>query len=86
MLKIRMSRLGRKGRPFYRMVVSDSRNTPRSSNVDIVGHYNPLTEPAELTVDLDKVDGWLAKGAQPSGRAHALIKEARKSQGAQAEA
>lgn len=78
MLAIRLKRIGRKHRPFYRLVVSDSRNRPGGQNVDEVGHYDPLPDPSEVKVDLPKVEYWLARGAKPSAQVARLIEISRK--------
>lgn len=78
LLAIRLKRIGRKHRPYYRLVVSDSRNRPGGKNVDEVGHYDPLPDPSELKVDLQRVDYWLARGARPSAQVARLIDITRK--------
>lgn len=79
MLAIRLKRMGRKHSPYYRLVVSDSRNRPGGRNVDEVGFYNPLPNPSELKVNLERVDYWLARGARPSAQVSKLIDITRKS-------
>ena len=76
MVVIRLRRAGSKKRPFFRVVVTDSRAARDSSFVEILGHYNPRTEPIELNVDADKAKEWLAKGAQPSDTVVRLFKQA----------
>lgn len=77
-VKIRLRRTGRKKQPSYRLVVADS-NSPRDGQyLDAVGTYNPLTKPADLRIDLDKVDRWLADGAGMTDTAASLIKKARR--------
>jgi len=66
LLKIRLSRIGKKKQPFYRVVVADSRKPRDGAYVEIIGHYNPRTEPTTFEIDQDKVRDWLAKGAQPT--------------------
>ncbi|HLF71196.1 MAG TPA: 30S ribosomal protein S16 [Dehalococcoidia bacterium] len=66
MLKIRLSRIGKKKQPFYRVVVADARKPRDGAYVEIIGHYNPRTEPTTFDIDADKVRDWLAKGAQPT--------------------
>ncbi len=66
MLRIRLRRMGSKNRPFYRIVVADARAPRNGEYVDMVGIYDPLTEPFTLRVDADKVREWLRKGAQPT--------------------
>jgi small subunit ribosomal protein S16 len=78
MLKIRLRRMGSRHRPFYRLVVSDSRQVPTASAIDEIGYYDPRRQPAVLNIDLAKADTWLAKGVQPSDTAGKLIQQARK--------
>ena len=66
MLVIRLRRAGSKKRPFYRVVVTDSRAARDSSFVEVLGHYNPRTKPETLKLDRDRVEHWLKLGAQPS--------------------
>jgi small subunit ribosomal protein S16 len=73
MLAIRLRRAGSKKRPFFRVVVADSRAARDSSFVEILGHYNPRSKPAVVDVDGDRVKYWLGKGAQPSDSVRTLI-------------
>jgi small subunit ribosomal protein S16 len=73
LLKIRLARTGKKKQPSYRVVVADARSPRDGRYVEIVGHYNPRTEPTTFEVDAEKVSGWLAKGAQPSERVAKLL-------------
>jgi small subunit ribosomal protein S16 len=73
MVVIRLRRAGSKKRPFFRIVVTDSRSARDSSFVEILGHYNPRTRPAVVKVDKARVDYWIAKGAQPSDSVRTLI-------------
>ena len=66
MLKIRLSRGGKKKQPAYRVVVADARAPRDGAYVEIVGHYNPRTEPTTFEIDADRVRDWLSKGAQPT--------------------
>jgi small subunit ribosomal protein S16 len=77
MVVIRLRRAGSKKRPFFRVVVTDSRTARDSSFVEIVGHYNPRTRPAVVQVDMERVSYWLGKGAQPSDSVRTLIKRHR---------
>lgn len=77
-VKIRLARYGAKKRPYYRIVVADSRTTRDGRAIEQVGTYNPLTEPATVKLDLEKVDQWLANGAQPTDTVARLIDNARK--------
>lgn len=74
MVVIRLTRAGAKNRPFFRMVAADSRRQRDGRFLEILGHYNPLTQPFELVIHKDKVEAWLAKGAQPSEQAASLLK------------
>jgi len=73
LLKIRLSRVGKKKQPAYRVVVADARAPRDGAYVEIVGHYNPRTEPTTFVVDNDKVRDWLSKGAQPTERVQKLL-------------
>ena len=73
MVVIRLRRAGSKKRPFFRVVVTDSRAARDSSFVEILGHYNPRTKPALVDVNKERVDFWLKKGAQPSDTVRTLI-------------
>jgi small subunit ribosomal protein S16 len=73
MLAIRLRRAGSKKRPFFRVVVADSRAARDSSFVEILGHYNPRTKPALVDVIQERVDYWLGRGARPSDTVRTLI-------------
>jgi small subunit ribosomal protein S16 len=73
-----LTRKGTHKRPFYRIVVADKQAKRDGRFIEIVGHRNPLTNPEELVVKLDRVDYWLKCGAQPSDTVKALIARARK--------
>src|SRR5436305_12503822 len=73
MVVIRLRRAGSKKRPFFRVVVADSRAARDSSFVEILGSYNPRAKPAIVDVDTEKLKGWIAKGAQPSDSVRTLI-------------
>ena len=75
-VRIRLTRVGAKKQPTYRLVVADSRSARDSRAIDTLGHYNPRTEPIELNVDADNAKEWLAKGAQPSDTVVRLFKQA----------
>ena len=72
-LKIRLTRLGDKKSPFYRVVVADSRSPRDGKFVEVIGTYNPLTEPAEIIIDAEKASRWLKNGAQPTETAKELL-------------
>ena len=77
-VSIRLRRMGRKKKPHYRVVVAD-RLSPRDGRfIETVGYYKPLTHPARLVLDLERVDHWLEVGAEPSATVRGLIKRARK--------
>ncbi len=80
MVSIRLSRAGAKKRPFYHLVVTDSRNRRDGRYIERVGYFNPVgTEREEnLRVDIERIDYWLSQGAQPSERVAALLKATRK--------
>src|SRR5262245_20949621 len=86
MVVIRLRRAGSKKRPFFRVVVTDSRSARDSSFVEILGHYNPRTRPAVVQVDMDRVNYWLKRGAQPSDSVRTLIKRHRSPEPAAAQA
>ena len=77
MLKIRLSRVGKKKRPAYRIVVADSRAPRDGANIEIVGHYDPLTDPPTIVINEERATHWLEHGAQPSEAVAKLL--ARKS-------
>ncbi len=72
-VKIRLTRLGDKKSPFYRVVVADSRSPRDGKFVDIVGTYNPLTNPAEIKIDNEKATKWLNNGAIPTDTVKDLL-------------
>jgi len=71
---IRLMRAGAKKRPFYRMVAADSRRQRDGRFLEILGHYNPVSQPYELVIHKDKVSAWIAKGAQPSEQVASLLR------------
>ena len=75
--KIRLARHGAKKRPYYRIVVANSRCPRDGKFIEEVGRYNPCTEPAMVQFDMDKVDQWIKNGAQPTDTVASLIKRAR---------
>jgi len=66
LVKIRLSRLGAHKRPFYRVVIADSRARRNGPFIEIIGTYDPLKEPSEVKLDVEKVKYWLQRGAQPT--------------------
>ena len=73
-VRMRLTRVGSKKNPIYRVVVADSRSPRDGRFIEIVGRYNPQTEPSTIELDEDKVRGWLGKGAQPSNAVSRLLK------------
>ena len=73
MLVVRLRKAGSKKRPFFRVVVTDSRAARDSSFVEIVGHYNPRTKPAAVTMDRERINHWVEKGAQLSDTVRTLL-------------
>lgn len=65
--------MGDKKSPFYRIVVTDSRNARDGAYIDKVGHYNPLTVPAEIVLDAEKAKDWISKGVQPTETVKAIL-------------
>ncbi|HTX57086.1 MAG TPA: 30S ribosomal protein S16 [Candidatus Acidoferrales bacterium] len=74
-MKIRLRRMGAKKQPTYRFVVADARSPRDGRFIEILGHYNPRTEPKTLEVNADKAKEWLAKGAQPTETVRRLFAE-----------
>lgn len=72
-VKIRLRRIGAKKRPFYRLVVTDSRSPRDGKFLEILGTFDPLTEPVTLRLDTEKVKTWLQKGARPSDTARKFL-------------
>ena len=73
MLKIRLRRTGAKKKPSYRIVVADARAPRDGAFVNIIGHYNPLTDPETIVIDEEKALHWLSQGAQPTDTAARLL-------------
>jgi small subunit ribosomal protein S16 len=74
-VKIRLTRKGAKKRPFYRIVAADS-EAPRDGRfLEVVGHYNPLTDPAQITVDEEKLNKWVERGAKISETVRSLLRK-----------
>ena len=74
MLAIRLRRMGSKKRPYFRVVVTDSRTARDSSFVEVLGYYNPRTKPERLEIKRERLDHWLKAGAQPSDSIRTLVK------------
>ena len=76
MVKIRLRRMGAKKAPFYRFVVADSRYPRDGRFIEEIGTYNPVVNPAELKVDVDRAQAWIKTGAQPTETVRDLLKKA----------
>ncbi|MBV8552495.1 MAG: 30S ribosomal protein S16 [Acidobacteriaceae bacterium] len=74
MLAIRLARFGAKKKPTYRVVVIDKERARNSRSVEVVGHYNPVAQPAQVHLNRERVDYWLKQGAQPSDTVARLLK------------
>jgi small subunit ribosomal protein S16 len=74
MVRIRLQRRGRKKKPSYRVVVADSRAPRDGAFIEIIGHYDPLTDPATVEIDEEKALKWLRQGAKPSETVAGLLK------------
>ena len=76
MVKIRLRRMGAKKAPFYRIVVADSRYPRDGRFIEEIGIYNPVSNPVELKVDVDRAQAWIKTGAQPTETVRDLLKKA----------
>ena len=76
MVKIRLRRMGAKKAPYYRVVVADARSPRDGRCIEEIGTYNPLTNPATITVDVEKAQTWIKNGAQPTDTVRGLLKNA----------
>lgn len=76
MVKIRLRRMGAKKAPYYRIIVADSRSPRDGRCIEEIGTYDPLSEPATITVDAEKAQQWIKNGAQPTDTVKALLKKA----------
>ena len=80
-VRMRLTRVGSKKNPIYRVVVADARSPRDGKFIEIIGRYNPQTDPSTIELDDAKVQEWIDKGAQPSDAVAKLIKAAAKSEG-----
>ena len=76
MVKIRLKRMGANKKPFYRVVVADSRSPRDGRFIEEIGYYNPLVEPPVININEEKASKWLSTGAQPTDTVRALFKKA----------
>ncbi len=74
-VKMRLTRMGAKKAPFYRVIVADSRSPRDGRFIEEIGYYNPLTEPADIKIDAEKAKKWIANGAQPTDTVKSLLKK-----------
>lgn len=72
-VRIRLKRFGRRNKPFYRIVIADSREPRQGKSVDDIGYYNPLVEPAEFQINEEKALAWLREGAKPTDTVKNLL-------------
>lgn len=79
---IRLRRTGTTRKPAYRVVVADSRAARDGKFIEVIGHYNPLTQPPTIKIEVEKAQAWIAKGAQPSNTVKTLLARARAAAGA----
>ena len=75
MVKIRLQRVGKKKAPFYHVVVADSRSPRDGKIVEKIGTYDPMTDPATIALDIEKVEKWIKNGAKPTDTVKALIEK-----------
>lgn len=75
MVKISLRRMGSTHSPFYRIVVADSRAPRNGAFIEEIGYYNPLAQPAEIKVDVEKAKKWIGNGAQPTDTVRTLLKQ-----------
>lgn len=76
MVKIRLKRMGANKKPFYRIVIADSRYPRDGRFIEEIGYFNPITEPETVKIDEEKANKWLATGAQPTDTVKRLLKKA----------
>lgn len=74
-VKIRLRRMGMKKKPFYRIVVADERSPRDGRSIEEIGHYNPMTQPADIRIDNERAIYWLNNGAQPTDTVRILLKK-----------
>lgn len=74
-VRIRLTRVGAKKQPAYRVVVTDGRSARDGRSIETIGHYNPRSNPVEIKIDAEKATAWMAKGAQPSETVERLFRQ-----------
>lgn len=77
MVKIRLQRAGKKKAPFYHIVVADSKSPRDGKIIELLGTYDPMTEPSTIKLDMEKVEKWLKNGAKPTDTVKTLIEKAK---------
>lgn len=75
MVAIRLTKLGSKKKPFYRIIAVDREKPRESTFIELLGYYNPLTTPADIKLDMEKYNAWIEKGAKPSETVRSLVKK-----------
>ncbi len=78
-VKIRLRRMGANKKPFYRIVVADSRCPRDGRCIEEIGYFNPMVKPCEIKLDMEKVDKWIRNGAQPTDRVKSIINDIKSS-------
>ena len=78
-VRVRLTRVGSKKNPIWRVVVADKRSPRDGRTIETIGHYNPQTEPSTITIDEERLQHWLARGAQPTNTVKQLVKAQSKS-------
>jgi small subunit ribosomal protein S16 len=73
-VKLRLMRMGKKKQPTYRLVAADGRSPRDGRFIEVLGHYNPQTDPSTIVLDEEKVRGWIKQGAQPTNTVKKLLK------------
>lgn len=76
-VKLRLTRLGNKKRPFYRIIAVDSQTRRDGRALDYVGYYNPMVDPEEININKEKVQKWMDRGAKPSETVRSLLRKAK---------
>ena len=82
MLSIRLTRKGKRNRPYYRIVVADSRRARDGRFIEVLGHYDPVRKPVVVEIDVDKVEEWVSKGANLSDTVRSLLKKTKQREAA----
>lgn len=75
MLRIKLSRIGKRGHPFYRIIIAERKSKRDGKFIDLIGTYNPVSTPKEIKIDIPRYQDWLQKGAQPTLTVAGLFKK-----------